>query len=486
MSATTYFLSPVKKLAGFASLGLVALGLSFASPAGAADAIYWSQNASPTSNSSIARANADGTGINTSAVAVGNTVGGIAYDSTHIYWAGPNGVYRANIDGTGITQLYSGFVAPAIAIDSRYFYAFVPSGGSGGNIIRANLDGTGLNASFIAATDAFYITVDSSHIYWSDGFSQAVGRANIDGTGANPSFISGTPNIRGLAVDGSHVYWAMGAPTNSIGRANLDGTGANNSFVTGVTPLAVAVDSSYLYWTGDTGGPKSIGRANLDGSGVNSSFIATTVTSSVYGLAVGPAGAIPNYALTITKAGTGSGTVTSSPAGVDCGSTCSAEYASGTSVTLTAASASGSTFAGWSGACSGSSTTCTVSMSQAQSVQATFTANPPSNVFTVRTPLVVGTGIRTLVRVPGPGRITQAGTRRSGGKVIGACRSASVTATAAGTFRLRCVLNGATRAARRKGPVRVRLTTIFRPSGGTARAVTRVVVLRSLKPRYTG
>ncbi len=78
-----------------------------------------------------------------------------------------------------------------------------------------------------------------------------------------------------------------------------------------------------------------------------------------------------SYALSVSKGGLGTGTVTSSPAGISCGSTCSANYASGTSVTLTAAAAAGSTFAGWSGACSGTGN-CTVSMSAARSVTATF------------------------------------------------------------------------------------------------------------------
>jgi cellulose 1,4-beta-cellobiosidase len=84
----------------------------------------------------------------------------------------------------------------------------------------------------------------------------------------------------------------------------------------------------------------------------------------------------PAYALTVAKAGTGSGTVTSSPAGISCGATCSASFASGTSVTLTATAASGSTFAGWSGACTGTGA-CTVAMSAAQSVTATFAGAPP-------------------------------------------------------------------------------------------------------------
>src|SRR5207244_6665487 len=78
--------------------------------------------------------------------------------------------------------------------------------------------------------------------------------------------------------------------------------------------------------------------------------------------------------------GTGSGTVTSSPAGLDCGATCAASFTSGTTVTLTAAPAAGSTFGGWSGAgCSGAGT-CTVTISAATTVTATFT---PALVLTV-------------------------------------------------------------------------------------------------------
>jgi len=80
--------------------------------------------------------------------------------------------------------------------------------------------------------------------------------------------------------------------------------------------------------------------------------------------------------LTVSQAGTGSGTVTSSPAGISCGTTCSAAFDFGTSVTLTATAARGSTFTGWSGeGCSGTGT-CTVSLTQARSVTATFTLAP--------------------------------------------------------------------------------------------------------------
>src|SRR5438552_9498231 len=53
--------------------------------------------------------------------------------------------------------------------------------------------------------------------------------------------------------------------------------------------------------------------------------------------------------LALTKAGTGSGTVTSDPAGLDCGDTCSGRFPFGTVVNLTATPAAGSVFAGRSG-----------------------------------------------------------------------------------------------------------------------------------------
>ena len=83
---------------------------------------------------------------------------------------------------------------------------------------------------------------------------------------------------------------------------------------------------------------------------------------------------INTYPLTVSKDGTGSGTVTSNPAGINCGADCSESYIYNTSVTLTAAPAAGSTFTGWSGACSGTGS-CVLSMTSAKSVTATFTIN---------------------------------------------------------------------------------------------------------------
>lgn len=108
-------------------------------------------------------------------------------------------------------------------------------------------------------------------------------------------------------------------------------------------------------------------------------------------------GAVQNRTLSLSRLGTGSGTVTSTPAGIDCGSTCTASYAEGTSVTLTAQAATGSIFNGWSGACSGTVSSCSVDMDSDRSVSASFTAAPIQRLITLTK---AGTGTGTVTSSP--------------------------------------------------------------------------------------
>jgi Calx-beta domain-containing protein/putative Ig domain-containing protein/beta-propeller repeat-containing protein/List-Bact-rpt repeat protein len=82
--------------------------------------------------------------------------------------------------------------------------------------------------------------------------------------------------------------------------------------------------------------------------------------------------------LTVTKAGSGTGTVRSNfPRDINCGSVCSRPYGTGTSVTLTAVPALDSTFVGWSGGgCSGTGS-CTLTMTADTWVTAIFDLPAP-------------------------------------------------------------------------------------------------------------
>jgi hypothetical protein len=70
------------------------------------------------------------------------------------------------------------------------------------------------------------------------------------------------------------------------------------------------------------------------------------------------------------------GTVTSVPAGIDChpGGTCGAQFTVGSTMTLTETPATGETFVNWTGGCTGSGTTCSITVpSGSTNVVATFT-----------------------------------------------------------------------------------------------------------------
>jgi PKD repeat protein len=78
------------------------------------------------------------------------------------------------------------------------------------------------------------------------------------------------------------------------------------------------------------------------------------------------------YTLTITKDGTGSGTVTSSPSGIDCGSTCSYPFGYGTPVDIIAAADSNSGLIDYTVDCNANHSPCKVVMDSAKAVTVTF------------------------------------------------------------------------------------------------------------------
>lgn len=80
--------------------------------------------------------------------------------------------------------------------------------------------------------------------------------------------------------------------------------------------------------------------------------------------------AVPS--VTITKIGTG--TISGSVKGFTCGSTCATAVPAGTVVTLTQKPASNWVFAGWTGACTGTAATCTLTVNDALQTTATFAA----------------------------------------------------------------------------------------------------------------
>jgi len=210
--------------------------------------------------------------------------------------------------------------------------------------------------------------VTSGFIKMGDKFFPAVAAA-----------LGGTSNLVALSV--TRAGAGSGTVTSSPAGINC-GAACSASFTSGSSvtlTAAAATGSTFAGWSGACTGTASCTLSMTQARSVTATFNASST-----------------FPLAVTRAGTGTGTVTSSPAGISCGGACTANYSSGTSVTLGAAPAGGSTFGGWSGACSGTGT-CTVSMTAARNVTATFNSSAQPATLTVTR---AGSGTGTVTSNP--------------------------------------------------------------------------------------
>jgi hypothetical protein len=111
----------------------------------------------------------------------------------------------------------------------------------------------------------------------------------------------------------------------------------------------------------------------------------------------------PRAILTVAKAGSGAGTVTSAPAGIDCGASCATDFPAGSTVTLTGTPVQGSVLRELTGGgCSGAEP-CPVSLAVPTTVTATF-AGDLVNVAVNRGQFTAGTTLHVAVSVNNPGQ----------------------------------------------------------------------------------
>ena len=86
----------------------------------------------------------------------------------------------------------------------------------------------------------------------------------------------------------------------------------------------------------------------------------------------------PSYLVNVTISG--NGTVTSNPTGINCGATCFGTFYNGTSVVLNATPSSGSLFSNWTGCDGGINNPCTIMITSARNVKATFISFHPTDI----------------------------------------------------------------------------------------------------------
>jgi len=272
-----------------------------------------------------------------------------------------------------------------------------------------------------AATGTFTITV---HI--PTGSTGTVNNGNYDiyGTGVTPligplfiTAITGATltDLAATKTDGVAAVGWGGTTTYTLQVTNNGPTAVTGATVADALPANVASWS----WTcvGSGGATCTAGPATTDindsaniavGGSVTYIIVATLVAGTGTGTVVNTATVTPpggitdsdntnNTAvdtdiigtlrtLTLTKSGSGTGTVVSSPAAINCGTACpgaSAQFVDGTSVGLTATADTNSHFTGWSGACTGTTNPCVFTISADTSLDAAFDLNLATVTTTV-------------------------------------------------------------------------------------------------------
>jgi len=148
------------------------------------------------------------------------------------------------------------------------------------------------------------------------------------------------------------------------------------SVTSGILPTGLTLNSA----TGTISGTPTTGGvlANLIVTATDSSY--PTKQTSQMALSIRILSTLPQYTFTLSLSGESPGSVTGN---INCsiGSSCQpVQFNLGTTITLTAVPDPTSIFTGWSGACSGTSTICTVYMDAAKNVSASFIVRPKYNL----------------------------------------------------------------------------------------------------------
>ena len=203
--------------------------------------VYW------TNYATINRSNLNGTGTETILSNIGNAYS-LEVDpvNNHIYFIETypvRRINRANYDGTGLVTLlyYSGQNANGLALDIAGGKMYWTEGYNTNNpegIWQANLDGSGRQKIISSAVDPFGIALDlvNGKIYWGQTSpTNQIRRANLDGTGDVGLISVGnlSPNSIAINAAAGKLYWSS---DGMLYRGNTDGTGAQALGINGISP----------------------------------------------------------------------------------------------------------------------------------------------------------------------------------------------------------------------------------------------------------
>jgi uncharacterized repeat protein (TIGR02543 family) len=236
----------------------------------------------------------------------------------------------------------------------------------GGSVTSAPVGiscGATCSAQFaLNSTVTLTATPDATHTFagWSGSCTGTARTATVVMSVARACYATFQTNTLTVAVTGAGSVTSV--PDGTINCSNTGGT-CSQTYATAATVTLTATPAASYVFTGWSG-----------------SCTGTAATTTV--TVTGAATCIANFStntLTVIVSPASGGTVTSDVGSINCstagGTGCTANLATQQVVVLTATAASGYTFTGWSGSCTGTAATATVTMNGARTCTASFTTN---------------------------------------------------------------------------------------------------------------
>jgi uncharacterized repeat protein (TIGR02543 family) len=297
----------------------------------------------------------------------GIRIGNATLDSISIRYALANAVAPAAAPTQGISILFG---------DAVYLNKPAPAGGTTVTLSSSDSAALTVPASVTVEAGAFYSAFRATK-------QPVVTATSVTVTG---SYLASSSTAQEMVWVGEAVGSAP-LPTLSVvltgkGKVTSFSRNINCGTVCSTTPVAGAANgwselltatagSGYAFsgWTGACSGTAPTCNVIVNGL-VTAGATFTAVAGGGVGGGGGGGGTATSFKLTVAKSN--SGTVTSTPVGINCGSTCVASIPAGNAVALAALPPPGLSFLGWSGACGGTASTCTVVMNADTKVQANF------------------------------------------------------------------------------------------------------------------
>ncbi len=363
-------LTAIGQTAQFTAFGVSQMGSGEPTTANITNSVTWTS-----SNNSVATINAAGlaTAVGAGYAQIYATSGGVdaASDITvSIGGSGTSGTPSITIVPSTATSTFVGETTQFLATGSL-------TGGAPQNLTNqvqwvstnvqvASISSSGLATAVAAGTTTIIAEYGGLN-------ATATLTVTISAAASNATLVliptSGTATFAGETTQ----FIALGNLTGGVATQNLTG---NVTWTSSDVSVATVDQNGLATAVAANVGTPETTTITAIGSTTGGSLITATATLSVQ-----PAGGSLNLStLAVYMAGTGTGTVVSSPGTIACGSsvagaTCSGTFSLGTTVTLTAAPAAGSVFGGWSSGCTpstGNPLVCTVMMNNNKTVGAIF------------------------------------------------------------------------------------------------------------------